>query len=60
MIARPDPSPPPQLEPYDAAGVARKSSEVAPGRSEPKQRLVRHNSICKYRYTLSNKLKKVA
>jgi hypothetical protein len=51
----------PKLKPRDAAGVSRKSFEIVPGRSEPKQRLVRHGSICKYWYTLSSlKLNEVA
>ena len=44
----------PQLESRDAACVRRKSFEIVPGRPEPKQKLVRHGSICKYWYTLSS------
>jgi hypothetical protein len=43
----------PQLKPGDAARVRRKSLEVVPGRSEPKQRLVRHSQTYKYWYMLS-------
>jgi len=51
----------PQLEPRDPPCVRRKSFEIVPGRSEPKQRLVGHGSICKYWYTLSSlKLKETA
>jgi len=50
----------PQLEPGDAASVRRKSFEIVPGRSEPKQSLVRHGSIYKYWYMLSSlKLKEL-
>jgi hypothetical protein len=35
---------PPQLEPRNALCVGRKSFEIVPGRSEPKQRLVGHDS----------------
>jgi hypothetical protein len=38
----------PQLEPRDASCVGRKSFEIVPRRSEPKQRLVRHTSISKF------------
>ena len=44
----------PQLEPGDAVYVRRKSLEIVPGRSEPKQKVVRHGSIYKYWYTLSS------
>jgi hypothetical protein len=43
----------PQLEPGNSARIRRKSLEVAPRRSEPKQRLIRHGSICEYWYILS-------
>jgi hypothetical protein len=43
----------PQLEPRNSARIRRKSFKVAPRRSEPKQRLIRHGSICEYWYILS-------
>jgi hypothetical protein len=44
----------PQLKARNSSRIRRESLEVASRRSEPKQRLIRHRSICKYWYILSS------
>jgi hypothetical protein len=41
------------LEPSNAARVGRKSFEIVSRRTEPNQRLIRHNILCEYRSALS-------
>ena len=43
-----------QLETRNSACIRREGLEVTPRRPQPKQRLIRHGSICKYWYIFSS------